>query len=133
MKKDIAKILAAAVYGATLNKSGRELDSVISNFSIYLAEHHLVAMIPNILSELEKLHFIKTDTLAVKIISHQPLSSAEIKKIEDLIIKKTKKKIVVSQEEDKDILGGAVIKYDDKIIDLSIRYQLKNLAKQLSN
>ncbi|MBT4209809.1 MAG: F0F1 ATP synthase subunit delta, partial [Candidatus Komeilibacteria bacterium] len=34
---------------------------------------------------------------------------------------------------DEDLVGGAVVKYNDKIIDMSIRHQLNNLAKQLSN
>ncbi|OGY96996.1 MAG: hypothetical protein A2543_02480 [Candidatus Komeilibacteria bacterium RIFOXYD2_FULL_37_8] len=67
------------------------------------------------------------------ITSREELSPAEIKTIEDLVSKKTKKKVVVRQEEDKNILGGTIIKYEDKIIDLSIKNQLKNLAKQLSN
>lgn len=133
MKKNTAKILAAALYRASFKKEGKDLENVISNFSAYLADHHLVGLIGDILKELESLHFTNEGIVVANITSREKLPMAEVKKIEDLIAQKTRKKVLVRQEEDKDILGGAVIKYDDKIIDLSIRYQLKNLVKQLSN
>ncbi|OGY93439.1 MAG: ATP synthase F1 subunit delta [Candidatus Komeilibacteria bacterium RIFOXYC1_FULL_37_11] len=133
MKKYTAKILATALYRASLGKEGKELEKIMNNFSSYLMDHRLVAMIPGILKELENLHFNTEGIVVANITSREELSPAEIKTIEDLVSKKTKKKVVVRQEEDKNILGGTIIKYEDKIIDLSIKNQLKNLAKQLSN
>ena len=42
MKKGQAKILAQALYNASEGKKGKELENIISNFSSYLSEHHLV-------------------------------------------------------------------------------------------
>ena len=133
MKKNTAKILATALYRASLGKQGKDLEKIIKNFSAYLANHHLVGMISDILKELEKLHFAAEGIVMAKVTSREKLSPVEIKKIEDLVAKKTKNKVVVRQEEDQSILGGTIIKYHDKIVDLSIRNQLKSLAKQLSN
>lgn len=133
MKKNTAKILATALYQASLGKDGKELEKIMNNFSAYLVDHHLVVMIPSILKELENLHFAAEGIVVASITSREVLSPAEIKKIEALVSGKTKKKVVVRQTEDKNILGGTIIKYEDKIIDLSISHQLKNLAKQLSN
>ncbi|MBT4209748.1 MAG: ATP synthase F1 subunit delta [Candidatus Komeilibacteria bacterium] len=133
MKKNQVKILAAALYEASQGKKGKELDIVIANFSNYLAEHHLVSMIPGILTELEKLHFTAEGIVAAELTSSEELAQAEIKKIADLVKTNTKQEVVVKTDTDEDLVGGAVVKYNDKIIDMSIRHQLNNLAKQLSN
>lgn len=133
MKKDQAKILAAALYKASADKKGKELDKVIANFSAYLSQHRLVSMIPNILGQLENIHFLKEGIIAAKITSREELAQAEIKKLSDLIKVKTKQAVVVKTEIDQELIGGVVVKYNDKIIDMSIKHQLNNLAKQLSN
>jgi ATP synthase F1 delta subunit len=133
MKKDQVKILTAALYLASAGKKGKELETVIANFSTYLAEHHLVYMIPNILAELENIHFSNEGIVKAEVTSSEGLGQEEIKKIADLVKAKTKKEVVVKTDTGKDLIGGAVIKYNDKIIDMSIRHQLNNLAKQLSN
>lgn len=133
MIKNQANILAAGVYQAIQGKKGKDLDAVIANFSSYLKQHHLVTMIPKILVELEKFYFDDNNIIAAKISSKDKLADKEIKTISELIKKNTNKTVVAKTEEDKNLLGGAVIKYDDKIIDMSLRYQINNLAKQLSN
>jgi len=133
MKKNQAKILAAALYNASSDKKGKELDKVVANFSAYLSQHHLVSMIPNILEQLESIYFLKQGIVSAKITSSGELSQTEIKKIVDLIKSNTNQDVVVKTELDKDLIGGALVKYNDKIIDMSIRQKLNNLAKQLSN
>lgn len=131
--KNQAKILATALYEASKNRKGKELDMVIANFSNYLSQHHLVSMIPSILVNLESIHFKVEGIVATKLISKEELPQSEVKKIVDLVKKNTKQEVVVKTEIDEDLLGGVVVKYNDKIIDMSIRQQLNNLAKQLSN
>jgi len=91
MKKYTAKILATALYRASLGKEGKELEKIMNNFSSYLMDHRLVAMIPGILKELENLHFNTEGIVVANITSREELSPAEIKTIEDLVSKKTKR------------------------------------------
>lgn len=133
MIKNQAKILAAGVYKAIQGKQAKDTDSVIANFSSYLKQHHLVTMIPKILIELEKFYFDDNNMIATKISSRDKLADTEINKISEIIKNKTNKNVVVKTEEDKNLLGGTVVKYEDKIIDMSLRHQINNLAKQLSN
>ena len=133
MKKNNVKILASALYEASHDKKGKELDKIIANFSAYLNQHHLVSMIPAILVELEKMHFLKEGITKALISSSLELDKTEIKNIVEIVKKKTKQEVVAKTETDSNLIGGAVVKYNDKIIDMSIRHQLNNLAKQLSN
>jgi len=133
MKNNQVKILAIAIYEASKDKKSKELDTVITNFSAYLKQHYLVSMISSILVELEKIHFLNEGIVATKVASPKELDKMEIRKISDLVKTKIKQEVVVKNEKDKDLIGGVVIKYNDKVIDMSIRHQLNNLGKQLSN
>jgi len=133
MKKNNVKILASALYEASHDKKGKELDKVLTNFSAYLKQHHLISMIPSILVELENIHFLKENIVATKITSSEELAQAVIKNIVDLIKTKTKQEVVVKTEIDKDLIGGAVVKYNDKMVDMSLKRQLVNLQKQLNS
>ena len=133
MKKNHVKILTAALYEASKDKKGKELDTIITNFSAYLNQHHLVSMIPSILVELENIHFLNEGIVSTKVTSSEELPQAEINKIADLIKVNTKQEVVVKTETDKDLIGGAIVKYNDKIIDLSIKNQLVKLEKHLSS
>jgi len=133
MKKNQVKILATALYEASKDKKGKELDTIISNFSAYLAQHHLVSMISGILAELENIHFLNEGIVKASLTSSEELANVEIKKIADLVKVKTKQDVVVKADTDEELIGGVVVKYKDKIIDMSLRRQLVNLQKQLNS
>jgi F-type H+-transporting ATPase subunit delta len=128
--KDQAKILAKAIYQAMQDKDNKE---IIANFSSYLKDHRLVYLIPVILKELEKINLIATDHIAASVTSKDELDNKEVNKIKNIIEERSKKKVIIKQELDQNILGGVVIKYQDKLLDLSLKKQLNNLSKQLSN
>ena len=130
MKKDQAKILAKAIYQAMQDKDNKE---IIANFSSYLKDHRLVYLIPVILKEFEKINLIATDHIAASVTSKDELDNKEVNKIKNIIEERSKKKVIIKQELDQNILGGVVIKYQDKLLDLSLKKQLNNLSKQLSN
>ena len=131
--KDKAKILAKSVYEAVSGKDKKAAEKIVANFLAYLKNHRLINLSPSILYELEGLYFQEQGIVGATIYSKDKLAEKQISEISKLLSDKTKKKIVVSQIVDEDIIGGAIVRYQDKIIDLSIKNQLNKLAKQLSN
>lgn len=67
----------------------------------------------------------------VQITSALPLNTAEQKQIEQVLSKYFKTSLNPSFKEDKNILGGLIIKKEDESIDGSILGQLKNLEQVL--
>ena len=128
--KDQAKILAKAIYQAMQDKDNKE---IISNFSNYLKDHRLVYLIPVVLIELEKINLKTTDYIAAMITSKDKLDNKEVNKIKNIIEQRSSKKVIIKEQLNQNILGGVVIKYQDKLLDLSLKKQLNNLSKQLSN
>ena len=131
MKKNKAYILAKAVYSTLNNTDDKE--KVVSSFIIYLEKHSLLTLIPNILEELENIHLEEKDIIKTEILSSEELNKEELDNISRLLKNKLNKDINIKTKQDKNLLGGLVIKYKDKIIDLSLKKQLKNLNKQLNS
>ena len=67
----------------------------------------------------------------VQITSALPLNNTEQKQIEQVLSKYFKTSLNLSFKEDKNILGGLIIKKEDESIDGSILGQLKNLEQVL--
>jgi len=131
MKKNKAYILAKAVYSTLNNTDDKE--KVVTSFIIYLEKHSLLTLIPNILEELENIHLEEKDIIKTEILSSEELNKEELDNISRLLKNKLNKDINIKTKQDKNLLGGLVIKYKDKIIDLSLKKQLKNLNKQLNS
>ncbi|MDP2812180.1 MAG: ATP synthase F1 subunit delta [bacterium] len=131
--KDTAKILAKAVYTALFGKDKKQSDFVVANFLSYLRQHRLEKMIPKILKELENIYFSEHQIISASIYSKEKLDEKQVKNIVKRIEEKTNKKVISQEEIDESLIGGAVVKYGNMVIDLSIKSQLNKLAKQLSN
>ena len=67
----------------------------------------------------------------VKIQTAIPLTEDRLVKLKKALEKLTKKKVVIETEVTKDIIGGMIIRIENKIIDGSITNHLKNLKKSL--
>ncbi len=133
MKKgDQVKILAKAVYLATKDKEGNKLEQIINNFLLYLTNHRLNFLIPKILQQVEVMYLSDNNTVSAEIISREKLADNELNKIITLIKDKSKKEVITKQYQNEDILGGVVVKYEDKLLDMSLKNQLKKLAKRFS-
>ena len=128
--KDKAKILAKAIYQALQDKDNKE---IISSFSDYLKSHRLVYLIPVILKELEKINLIATGHIAATVTSKDELDNKEVNEIKNIIEQRSSKKVIIKEELDQNILGGVVIMYQDKLLDLSLKKHLNCLSKALSN
>jgi F-type H+-transporting ATPase subunit delta len=67
----------------------------------------------------------------VKVQTAFPLTDSKLDKLKENLEKLTKKKVKLETEINKDIIGGMVIRMENKIIDGSVINHLKNLKKNL--
>jgi len=68
----------------------------------------------------------------VEVVSAYPLESVHQQKIADAMAKRLGRKIEISTRIDKSLIGGAVIRAGDSVIDASIRGRLKQLGNILA-
>lgn len=126
------KQYAKALYEMTQTASSHDLDIVIQNFVKYLGMRGSLNKANQIILEFEKYYNSQEGIISVEASSAREFSSDERKDIVSSFEKITGKKIELHQEVDKEILGGVIFKIQDTIIDVSLKTQLINLHKQLT-
>ena len=85
------------------------------------------------MEELEKLYLTEKGIIKTTITAKEKLADKEVKQIADLVSQRSGKKVEIREELNDALIGGVVIKYQDKVIDLSIKKQLNNLANLKAN
>lgn len=124
------KNLAYAIYDSSLDKEGKELDSILEKSVVFLQDKNLLGKKKEILEELEKIINKNNGIVKAKISSSEKLKDEGRKEIEDFIKKKYKaNEVIIEQEVDPKLLGGIKIEIGDDIIDTTLSskiHQLKN-------
>lgn len=115
----------AGVLGARLNPAGR-------NFVQALLAAERLELAPEIAELFERHRAAAAGRLKVEVTSAYPLSGAEQSRIDAAMRARLGKDCTVEAHVDGTLIGGAVIKIGDSVIDLSLRGRLAALAQQLA-
>ena len=75
----------------------------------------------------------KKNILEVTAITASPLSAELRKRLTDKLSKSTGRSIVLTEEVDKSIIGGIVVRYGNTELDSSVRTRLDKLKAQITN
>lgn len=128
-----SKILAKAIYQALVDKNKKETTEIVDNFVAYLKQHHFLPLLSEILAELKVLEQKEKDILAVEIISARTLDKHSLVEATKYLQHKSTQELEISETIDEQLLAGVKIKYQDKVLDLSLKKQINNLNKSLVN
>ena len=101
------------------------------NFLKLLIEYGRVAVLPEISDHFEALKQDVENSLDVTVTSSTELSDAQQKEITDALKKRFGRDITLTTEVDENLIGGAVIRAGDVVIDGSLRARLEGLANAL--
>lgn len=88
-------------------------------------------LVTNTINELESLLRSTLPKSHVKVRSAVPLSESEMSDIKELFKKQLGKEIILTTDIDADLLGGLVVEYEGKVLDLSVSDELDKLKKHL--
>ncbi len=114
----------AQVCGDELNDRARKLIQV-------LAYNKRLDLIDELREQYEQLRAAEEQTLDVEVISAFPLTSEQASAIGQALMTRYSKSINLTSMVDSGLLGGAVIRAGDTIIDGSVRGRLDKLAETL--
>ena len=103
-----------------------------TNFLKLLLENDRVAVLPEIADQFEALKADVENTVDAVITSASPLSTAQQQEMAAALKRKLGREIRVSTELDENLIGGAVIRAGDVVIDGSLRARLSGLANALT-
>ncbi|HEY5645804.1 MAG TPA: F0F1 ATP synthase subunit delta [Pseudomonadales bacterium] len=114
----------SAICGDELNDRGRRFVQV-------LAANKRLALLPEVFELFEALRAEEQSTLDVKVTSAYALSDGEAEKLKAALTRRFQREVNLSSEVDASLIGGAVIRAGDTIIDGSVRGKLSKLAESI--
>jgi len=110
---------------------GDEIIGQVKNFIAILAENKRIPLMPEIVTLFETLKANQEMKVDVNVISAFPLSDALQEKLAASLKAKLQREVVLHSEADKSLIGGAVIRAGDLVIDGSVRGKLAKLSESM--
>ena len=112
--------------------AGDKLNAGMQNFVRVLAENHRLLLLPEIAAHYEELRAAVENTLDVEVISAVTLSDAQADKLKQALSARLKRTVRMQNSVDSTLLGGAVVRAGDLVIDGSLKGRLERLATDLT-
>jgi len=125
------EILPEEILDVFLDMLKKSKDSKFSNFLRMLAEYQRLDTLPEIYKGFEALHLEYQKLKRAEVTSAYELTDSEKAELAAALEKRLKYKVELNCRVDSSILGGAIIRVGDLVIDGSGRAQLVRLTKFL--
>jgi F-type H+-transporting ATPase subunit delta len=113
--------------------AGNKLNAGMQNFVHVLAENHRLLLLPEIAAHYEALRSDVENTIDVEVVSAVALNSAQTDKLSQALGVRLKRKVRMQNSVDATLLGGAVVRAGDLVIDGSLKGRLQRLATELGS
>ncbi len=122
------KQLARAYVEATDGKSKKDVEASAAAFVKFLADHHELPKWRDVARSIDAVWKEKYGVANVRVVSAHPLSAATRKALEKAVSGAS-----VEETVDEQLIGGAKIQIDDRVLDASISGYLASLKLTLSS
>lgn len=109
------------------------VEKMTLNFILLLVEKRFGYLLPSILENFNDLLYLQDGFLEVVITTARVLSDQEYENIARKLSIALKQKVLLEKKVDEAILGGMILKIDDKLIDGSVLNKLKSYKNLLNN
>ena len=126
-------VTATDVVGLIIGVAGDKLDAGMQNFVRLLAENRRLLYLPEITEHYETLRSSVENTIDVEVISAVPLDAAQQEKLRQALNIRLKRQVRMQNSVDSALLGGAVIRAGDLVIDGSLQGRLQRLGTELGS
>lgn len=97
-----------------------------------ITEKRRIGLLPEMATAYKQQHYFEEGICEVRALTATPLDKELFLKLKEKMSAVTGKKVVLETRVDPSILGGIVVKVDNKQIDTSVRTRLQELAQQLT-
>ncbi len=126
------RIKAEGKKDALVELLGDKLSRVMLNHMHLIVDQERGRMLPSIAEEYYRLAGESRAKITAELITAVPVSDDTRQKLGDELGKATKKDVYLRARVDESILGGAIVRIGDKVLDGSVRNKLNQLKKQIS-
>ena len=127
-----AKQYASALLELVKDAKEKDVEKYVTEFVKTLIKNNHTSQIDKILDYFNIFWNIEKKEVEAEVCSIKTLDKDSVKQINNYVIKKLNiKKVNLIEKQDKKILGGIILKYDDIILDCSVRNKLEDIKKEL--
>ena len=112
---------------------GDQLNEAAKNLVVVLAENKRLELLPEVLKLFEELKAQLQNTVDVVVTSAYPLSEVQNQQLEKALKAKLNRDVRMSSTVDESIIGGAIIRAGDLVIDGSLTGKLSKLAEAMKS
>ncbi|MFY9178970.1 MAG: F0F1 ATP synthase subunit delta [Venatoribacter sp.] len=126
--------LTAAQQAQTLiDVCGDKLNAAAKNLITVLAENKRLLLLPEISALFEEMKAQLENVVDVVVTSAQPLSDAQAEKLAQALKAKLQRDVRMTSEVDESLIGGAIIRAGDLVINGSLTGKLSKLAEAMKS
>ncbi|HUN72370.1 MAG TPA: F0F1 ATP synthase subunit delta [Steroidobacteraceae bacterium] len=112
--------------------AGAELDEEGRNFVRTVADNRRLALLPEISAHFDELKSAAEGTIDVTVTSAAPLDEAQRSKLASALERRLGRSVRLHCVTDQSLIGGAVLRAGDLVIDGSLRSRLERIAYELT-
>ena len=127
-----ARQYAQCLYELVSNESDDKVKEILPKFVVLLEKHQALNLAPAIISVFTEIWNREHGEVVAELTSARELKSEAKEMIVSYLKEKSgAKEVILDENIDKNILGGFVLKYNNKIVDASLRSSLVELKNQM--
>ncbi|MDG2116520.1 MAG: F0F1 ATP synthase subunit delta [Porticoccaceae bacterium] len=124
---------AAQQAAAVIEICGDALSATGQNFIAILSENRRLQLLPQISHQFDIMKANREKAVEVDVVAAHEMGADQQQQLSDALSAKLERKVNMQVSLDKSLLGGAVIRAGDTVIDGSIRGRLTKLAESLNS
>ncbi len=130
--KIAAKQYATALYEAVRDRKKNEVKSIIEDFVKFIIANNDISKADKMIDEFNNVWNKEQGIVEAEIISARELDRRMVSWLRSFVVSLSRaKEVEVAQKIDKNLLGGIVVKYEDRVLDGSLRTRLKELKEDM--
>jgi F-type H+-transporting ATPase subunit delta len=126
------RVTAQALAAFITEVAGSRFPAGLANFVGVLAENHRLLLLPEIAAQFEVLRAEVENTVDVSVVSAFALDDAQRAKLAAALAKRFGRTVRLENTVDPALLGGAVVRAGDLVIDGSLKGRLQRLTTELT-
>ncbi|HLW24366.1 MAG TPA: F0F1 ATP synthase subunit delta [Steroidobacteraceae bacterium] len=130
---DDPAVSAADLVELIVSVAGDRIKEHARNLLHVLADNHRLTLLPEIVEHFEAERAALEHTVDVEVVSAVPLDAAQVEKLSAALGARLKRRVRMQNSVDAALLGGAVIRAGDMVIDGSLKGRLERLEAALSS
>lgn len=109
------------------------VEQLMLNFLLLITDKGRIGLIADMYQSFQELYYFENGIVEVHAVTARPMSDALQTKLREKMAVVTGKKVVLKQSVDPSLIGGIVVKVDNKQFDTSLHTKLLELSQQLTN